>query len=224
MLPRSAAKPGESGSSRRHRGAHGRPVQYFSCTRCATAATRRPPRRRRPQLDVVRLREGPAVELVDFCRRRPAPTGASRSCAASRRPAAPIVRDLVPPRPQARSPARPARRNPSREALSAPRPGRVQQLTTAAVGGMPSLSTEGCMSRFLMQPRTDTRHDGGLAITSALWEWDVTTDQLRTTTAELCALQRSAMDTSDKWFALDTRRGPIWGSRIASSNLASPTR
>jgi hypothetical protein len=21
------------------------------------------------------------------------------------------------------------------------------------------------------------------------------------------------MDTSDKWFALDTRRGPIWGSR-----------
>jgi hypothetical protein len=41
----------------------------------------------------------------------------------------------------------------------------------------------------------------------------VTTDQLRTTTAELSALQRSAMDTSDKWFALDTRRGPIWGSR-----------
>jgi hypothetical protein len=31
--------------------------------------------------------------------------------------------------------------------------------------------------------------------------------------AELSALQRSAMDTSDKWFALDTRRGPIWGSR-----------
>jgi hypothetical protein len=56
-------------------------------------------------------------------------------------------------------------------------------------------------------------HDGGGQRPSALWEWDVTTDQLRTTMAELSALQRSAMDTSDKWFALDTRRGPIWGSR-----------
>jgi hypothetical protein len=40
-----------------------------------------------------------------------------------------------------------------------------------------------------------------------------TTDQLRTTTAELSAPQRSNMDTSDKWFTLDNRIGPIWGSR-----------
>jgi hypothetical protein len=40
-----------------------------------------------------------------------------------------------------------------------------------------------------------------------------TTDQLRTTTAELRADQRSTMDTSDKWFTLDNRKGPIWGSR-----------
>jgi hypothetical protein len=36
-----------------------------------------------------------------------------------------------------------------------------------------------------------------------------TTDQLRTTPAELSARQRSTMDTSDKWFTLDNRRGPI---------------
>ena len=64
-----------------------------------------------------------------------------------------------------------------------------------------------------MQPRTDTRHDGGWQSRARYGSGDVTTDQLRTTTAELSALQRSAMDTSDKWFALDTRRGPIWGSR-----------
>jgi hypothetical protein len=40
-----------------------------------------------------------------------------------------------------------------------------------------------------------------------------TTDQLRTTTAECSAPQRSTMDSSDKWFALDNRAGPIWGSR-----------
>ena len=149
MLPRSAAKPGESGSSRRHRGAHGRPVQYFSCTRCATAATPRPPRRRRPQLDVVRLRHGPAVELIDFVGVDAHLPELRDHVPQAERPAAPIVRDLVPPRPQARSPARSVRRNPSRGALSAPRPGQVQQLTTAAVGGMPPLSTEGCMSQVL---------------------------------------------------------------------------
>jgi hypothetical protein len=31
-----------------------------------------------------------------------------------------------------------------------------------------------------------------------------TTDQLRTTTA---------MDTSEQWFTLDNRGGPIWGTR-----------
>ena len=40
-----------------------------------------------------------------------------------------------------------------------------------------------------------------------------TTDQLRTTAAELSAPQRSTMDTSDKSFTLDDRGGPIWGSR-----------
>jgi hypothetical protein len=38
-----------------------------------------------------------------------------------------------------------------------------------------------------------------------------TTDQLRTTPAELSAHQRSTLDTSDKWFTLDNRGGPIWG-------------
>jgi hypothetical protein len=38
-------------------------------------------------------------------------------------------------------------------------------------------------------------------------------DQLRTTTAELRTPQRLTMVTSDEWFALDTRRGRIWGSR-----------
>ena len=39
------------------------------------------------------------------------------------------------------------------------------------------------------------------------------TDQLRTATAELRTPERLTMVTSDEWFALDTRRGPIWGSR-----------
>ena len=40
-----------------------------------------------------------------------------------------------------------------------------------------------------------------------------TTDQLRTTTVELSAHQRSTMDTGDKWFTLDDTGGTIWGSR-----------
>jgi hypothetical protein len=40
-----------------------------------------------------------------------------------------------------------------------------------------------------------------------------TTDQLRTTTAELSAPQRSTMDTSVKSFTLGSRGGPIWGSK-----------
>jgi len=52
-----------------------------------------------------------------------------------------------------------------------------------------------------------------LAITSAPCEWGETTDQLRTTTAELNAPQRSTMVTSEQLFTLDNRRGPIWGSR-----------
>jgi hypothetical protein len=48
---------------------------------------------------------------------------------------------------------------------------------------------------------------------STPWEWRETTDQLRTTTAELSAPQRSIMDTSEQWFTVDNRGGPIWGSR-----------
>jgi hypothetical protein len=40
-----------------------------------------------------------------------------------------------------------------------------------------------------------------------------TTDQLRTTTAGLSAPQRSTVDTSVKSFTLESRGGPIWGSR-----------
>ena len=42
-------------------------------------------------------------------------------------------------------------------------------------------------------------------MTSAPGEWGETTDQLRTTPAELSARQRSTMDTSDMWFTLDNR-------------------
>ena len=49
-----------------------------------------------------------------------------------------------------------------------------------------------------------------------------TTDQLRTTTAEFSALERSTMDTSDKWFTLDHRGGPIWGSRGREFNSRQP--
>jgi LUD domain len=38
---------------------------------------------------------------------------------------------------------------------------------------------------------------------------------------ELSALQRSNMDTSDKWFRLDNHRRPIWGQGVASSNLCN---
>jgi hypothetical protein len=51
-----------------------------------------------------------------------------------------------------------------------------------------------------------------------------TTDQLRTTTVELSALQRSTMDTSDKWFTLDNRGGPIWGSRGREFKSRQPDR
>src|SRR5512133_3851633 len=40
-----------------------------------------------------------------------------------------------------------------------------------------------------------------------------TTDQLRTTPAELSTPQRSTMDTSGTSFTLDNRQAPIWGSR-----------
>ena len=40
-----------------------------------------------------------------------------------------------------------------------------------------------------------------------------TTDQLRTTAAELSAPQRSTVDASEQWFTLDNRHGPVWGSR-----------
>jgi hypothetical protein len=43
--------------------------------------------------------------------------------------------------------------------------------------------------------------------------WRETTDQLRTTTAELSAHQRSTVDATEHWFTLDNRCGPIWGSR-----------
>jgi hypothetical protein len=54
--------------------------------------------------------------------------------------------------------------------------------------------------------------------------WDVTTDQLRTTTAQLSASQRSTMDTSDKWFTLDNQESPIWGSRGREFKSRQPDR
>ena len=55
---------------------------------------------------------------------------------------------------------------------------------------------------------------GGLANPDqAMWVGANTTDQLRTTTAELSAHQRSTVDASEQWFTLDSRHGPIWGSR-----------
>jgi hypothetical protein len=47
-----------------------------------------------------------------------------------------------------------------------------------------------------------------------------TTDQLRTTAPELSAPQRSTMNTSDKWLALDNHGGPdlgVKGSRVQIS-------
>jgi hypothetical protein len=43
--------------------------------------------------------------------------------------------------------------------------------------------------------------------------WSETTDQLRTTTAELSAHQRSTVDASEQWFTLNNGHGPISGSR-----------
>jgi hypothetical protein len=51
-----------------------------------------------------------------------------------------------------------------------------------------------------------------------------TTDQLRTTTAQLSASQRSTMDTSDMWFTLDNRERPIWGSRGRAFKSRQPDR
>jgi hypothetical protein len=109
MLPRPAAKQGASGSSRRPPRSARPTVQYFSCTRCATAPTPRPPRRRRPQLDVVRLLDGPAVELVDFVGVDPHLPELRDHVPHAERPAAPIVRDLVPPGHKPGAPARPVR-------------------------------------------------------------------------------------------------------------------
>ena len=49
-----------------------------------------------------------------------------------------------------------------------------------------------------------------------------TTDQLRTTTVELSAHQRSTMDTGDKWFTLDDTGGTIWGQGVAGPDPVSP--
>jgi hypothetical protein len=51
-----------------------------------------------------------------------------------------------------------------------------------------------------------------------------TTDQLRTTTVELSAHQRSTMDTGDKWFTLDDTGGTIWGSRDREFKSRQPDR
>ena len=50
-----------------------------------------------------------------------------------------------------------------------------------------------------------------------------TSDQLRTKLTNFSARQRSIMDTSEQWFTLDNRDGPIWGSRAPGSNPGSPT-
>jgi hypothetical protein len=53
---------------------------------------------------------------------------------------------------------------------------------------------------------------GGLANPGQAMCWSETTDQLRTTPAELSAHQRSTVDASEQWFTLDNRGDPIWGS------------
>jgi hypothetical protein len=54
---------------------------------------------------------------------------------------------------------------------------------------------------------------GGWRIPTRQCGWSETTDQLRTTTAELSAHRRSTVDASEQWFTLDNSPGPIWGSR-----------
>jgi hypothetical protein len=54
---------------------------------------------------------------------------------------------------------------------------------------------------------------GGWYPDQGMWFGANTTDQLRTTTAELSAHQRSTVDASEQLFTLDNRHGPIWGSR-----------
>jgi hypothetical protein len=70
---------------------------------------------------------------------------------------------------------------------------------------------------------TDTRADGVSNHERAMGVGE-TTDQLRTTTAELSAPQRSTMDTSDKWFRLDKRGHPMWGSRGREFKSRQPDR
>jgi hypothetical protein len=107
MLPWPAVKPGASGSSRPPRCA--RPtVQYFSCTRCATAtntsaASSSPAGRSMSYASVM----GPEVELVDLVGGDLHLPELRDHVPQADRPAAPIVRNLVPPRPQARSPQDP---------------------------------------------------------------------------------------------------------------------
>jgi hypothetical protein len=48
-------------------------------------------------------------------------------------------------------------------------------------------------------------------------------DQLRTTTAQLSAHQRSTTDSSEQWFTLDNRRGPIWGQEPRILGLSAAT-
>jgi hypothetical protein len=60
--------------------------------------------------------------------------------------------------------------------------------------------------------RTDTRPNGVGNHERAKGVGE-TTDQLRTTPAELNARYRSTMDTSERSFTLHNPQRPIWGSR-----------
>jgi hypothetical protein len=67
---------------------------------------------------------------------------------------------------------------------------------------------KGARVRLLTQDKTDTpptgvgNHERAMGVGRNY-------GQLRTTTAELSAPQGSTMVTSDQWFTLDNRRGPI---------------
>jgi hypothetical protein len=62
-----------------------------------------------------------------------------------------------------------------------------------------------CLSEVVPRDTLTFLAQRGLAITSPPWEWGETTDQLRTTPAELSAPRRSTLNNSEQWFTLDNR-------------------
>jgi hypothetical protein len=74
-----------------------------------------------------------------------------------------------------------------------------------------------------MQPRTDTRHDGVGNHERAM---GVGRNDGPTTDHDGRTQRTSTVshDTSYKWFALDTRRGLIWGSRDREFKSRQPDK